>query len=86
MWIADNWKDYQVLGTSGGEKLESWGPYRLIRPDPQVIWTTEKTDPRWRKYDACYSRSSTGGGSFLAPLPMAEMYALSNSCGVCVRV
>lgn len=64
MWRAENWKDYEILDTSSGDKLERWGDYILIRPDPQVIWTTEKTDPRWRKYDACYSRSSTGGGSW----------------------
>ena len=63
MWIADNWKDYQVLGTSGGEKLESWGPYRLIRPDPQVIWTEEK-GKAWKKPNAHYHRSEKGGGSW----------------------
>ena len=40
MWIADQWKDYEVLDTSGGEKLERWGDYLLVRPDPQVIWNT----------------------------------------------
>ena len=38
MWIAENWKDYEVLDTSKGEKLERWGDYTLVRPDPQVIW------------------------------------------------
>ena len=47
MWIADNWKDYTVIDTSGGEKLEKWGKYTLIRPDPQVIWHTEKKNPLW---------------------------------------
>ena len=42
MWIADGWKDYEVLDTSGGEKLERWGDYLLVRPDPQVIWNNEK--------------------------------------------
>ncbi len=64
MWRAENWEDYEILDTSSGEKLERWGNYILIRPDPQVIWTTEKTNPLWRRYDACYSRSSTGGGSW----------------------
>ena len=62
MWLADNWKDYEVLDTSAGEKLERWGKYILVRPDPQVIWNTPKDDPLWRKYDARYARSSTGGG------------------------
>ena len=43
MWIAENWKDYEVLDTSKGEKLERWGDYTLVRPDPQVIWDTPKT-------------------------------------------
>ena len=64
MWLADNWKDYEVLDTSGGEKLERWGKYVLVRPDPQVIWNTPKDDPLWRKYDARYARSSTGGGKW----------------------
>ena len=45
MWIADGWKDYEVLDTSGGEKLERWGDYLLVRPDPQVIWNTKKENP-----------------------------------------
>ena len=46
MWIADGWKDYKVLDTANGEKLERWGDYILIRPDPQVIWQTEKESQR----------------------------------------
>ena len=42
MWLADAWKDYEVLDTSGGEKLERWGKYVLVRPDPQVIWHAAK--------------------------------------------
>ena len=64
MWLADNWKDYEVLDTSAGEKLERWGKYILVRPDPQVIWNTPKDDPLWQKYDARYARSSTGGGKW----------------------
>ena len=64
MWIADQWKDYEVIDTSDGEKLERWGSYTLVRPDPQVIWNTPKTDRRWRSYDARYARSSTGGGQW----------------------
>ena len=44
MWIADGWKEYEVIDCSGGEKLERWGDYILVRPDPQVIWNTEKKD------------------------------------------
>ena len=64
MWIADNWKDYTVIDTSSGEKLERWGKYTLIRPDPQVIWKTEKKNPLWRTADASYKRSKTGGGAW----------------------
>lgn len=64
MWIADNWKDYEVLDCSQGEKLERWGDYLLIRPDPQVIWDTPKTLKGWRKCDAHYHRSKKGGGEW----------------------
>ena len=64
MWIADNWKDYEVLDTSGGEKLERWGDYILIRPDPQVIWDTPKSDKRWKQRNGHYHRSSKGGGEW----------------------
>ena len=64
MWIADKWQDYTIIDTSGGEKLEIWGGYSLIRPDPQVIWNTEKKNPLWRRADASYKRSSSGGGAW----------------------
>ena len=62
MWIAKNWKDYQVIDCSQGEKLEKWGTYLLVRPDPQVIWDTPKTEKGWRKHNAHYHRSKKGGG------------------------
>ena len=64
MWIADNWKDYEVIDCSKGEKLERWGREILIRPDPQVIWDTEKAAPGWRKPNAHYHRSAKGGGEW----------------------
>lgn len=64
MWIADNWKDYEVIDTSHGEKLERWGDYVLVRPDPQIIWDTPKTDRRWKRRDGHYHRSSKGGGEW----------------------
>ena len=64
MFIADQWKDYEVLDTSGGEKLERWGNYLLIRPDPQVIWQTEKKEAGWRRPNAHYHRSNKGGGEW----------------------
>ena len=64
MWIADNWKDYEVIDTSGGEKLERWGNYLLVRPDPQVIWTSEQKNRGWRRPNAHYHRSKKGGGEW----------------------
>ena len=64
MWIADNWKDYEVIDTSGGEKLERWGEYLLVRPDPQVIWNTPKSNPGWKKFNGHYHRSNKGGGEW----------------------
>lgn len=64
MWIADHWKDYEVIDTSTGEKLERWGKYILLRPDPQVIWNTEKKVPQWKKLNGHYHRSSKGGGEW----------------------
>ncbi len=64
MWIADNWKDYEVIDCSKGEKLERWGRYTLLRPDPQVIWDTPKKAPEWKKLNGHYHRSSKGGGEW----------------------
>ena len=62
LWISDQWKDYEVLDASEGERLERWGKYVLVRPDPPVIWATPHDTPQWKKYDARYIRSNTGGG------------------------
>lgn len=64
MWMADKWKDYEVLDTSSGEKLERWGDYILVRPDPQVIWNTRRTAPEWKRKNGHYHRSSKGGGQW----------------------
>ena len=64
MWIADKWKSYEVLDCSMGEKLENWGEYTLVRPDPQVIWSTKKSDKGWKKHHGHYHRSSKGGGEW----------------------
>ncbi len=64
MWLADKWKDYEVIDCSGGEKLERWGSYVLLRPDPQVIWDTPKKNPNWKKLNAHYHRSKRGGGDW----------------------
>lgn len=64
MWIADKWKEYKVLDVSDGEKLENWAGYTLIRPDPQVIWSSPKKLRAWRSPNAHYLRSSKGGGEW----------------------
>ena len=64
MWIADRWEDYTVLDCSDGEKLEKWGKYILLRPDPQVIWTTPKKHPAWNRLNGHYHRSNKGGGEW----------------------
>ncbi len=64
MWIANQWKDYEVLDTSSGEKLERWNKYILVRPDPQVIWNTPKQLPGWKHMNGHYHRSSKGGGEW----------------------
>ena len=64
MWIANQWKDYEVIDTSTGEKLERWGNYILVRPDPQVIWNTPKNNAGWRKKNGHYHRSVKGGGEW----------------------
>lgn len=65
MWYSENWKDYELLDASDGERLERWGKYILIRPDPQIIWHGEKKHPLWKKADAVYRRSSKGGGEWI---------------------
>ena len=64
MWIADQWKDYEVIDCSNGEKVERWGKYILVRPDPQVIWDTPKSYKAWRNMNAHYHRSKKGGGEW----------------------
>ena len=64
MWLADQWNDYEVIDCSKGEKLERWGDYLLVRPDPQVIWDTPKKEKGWRKMNGHYHRSSKGGGEW----------------------
>ena len=65
MYIADKWSEYRLLDANGGERLEKWGDYTLIRPDPQVIWNGERSDPAWRNADGIYRRSRTGGGEWI---------------------
>ncbi len=75
MLLADDWKDYELVDTGGGEKLERWGNYTLRRPDPQAIWPVLGNEKAWAAADARYHRSSSGGGNweFLKKLPSRWM-------------
>ena len=64
MWIADGWKEYELLDCGSGEKLERWGDRLLVRPDPQAIWNTPRHHHGWKRPDGRYLRSSAGGGSW----------------------
>ena len=64
MWLSQDWKDYELLDCGKGEKLERWGKYILVRPDPQAIWDTPRTLPGWSNPHARYARSTTGGGQW----------------------
>lgn len=65
MYLADNWKDYELLDTSDGERLERWGKYILIRPDPQVIWKGKREHKLWKGAHGIYRRSNSGGGAWV---------------------
>ena len=77
MKLAKNWKDYQVLATSNGEKLERWGSVLLLRPDPQVIWDTKSDLSKTKNLNAHYIRESTGGGHWNQLRPMPSEWQIS---------
>ncbi len=76
---AANWKDYELIDTSGGERLERWGNILLIRPDPQIIWDTPKTNPLWNQAHARYQRAQTGGGSWQELKKVPPMWKIEYS-------
>lgn len=69
-----NWKEYELIDTSCGERLERWGDKILIRPDPQIIWNTKKENPLWKKAHARYHRSSSGGGKWEQYKPLPQVW------------
>ncbi len=77
MRVADKWQDYELIDCSFGERLERWGNITLIRPDPQVIWKTEKQNPLWKKADAVYHRSSSGGGNWEIKRKIPDFWTVS---------
>ena len=69
MWIADGWKEYELIDCEGGERLERWGDYILVRPDPQVIWHGERKNPLWRRAHGVYRRQGGGGSWVVNKMP-----------------
>lgn len=77
MRTAENWKSYELIDCSDGNRLEKWGDIVLVRPDPQVIWKTSETDPLWRSPHAVYNRSSSGGGSWDIRKKMPDVWQIN---------
>ncbi|WP_058304509.1 class I SAM-dependent methyltransferase [Gorillibacterium timonense] len=77
MQVAENWKDYELMDTGGGEKLERWGGFVLRRPDPQIIWPLTKETEIWTKVSAHYHRSSSGGGQWEEKVKLPERWTIS---------
>lgn len=77
MLVAKDWKDYELIDTGDGEKLERWGKYILRRPDPQVIWPTVNKSGLWNTANAHYHRSSSGGGSWEYKTKVPERWTIS---------
>ena len=74
--ISDKWKDYEIIATRDGEKLERWGDYVLRRPDPQILWKSDIDDKAFNTYDAIYHRSNKGGGSWEFKTKLPESWAV----------
>ncbi len=77
MRVSDNWKDYELIDCTDGQRLERWKDIVLIRPDPQVIWKTPKENPLWYSPHAIYNRSNTGGGSWQVCKKMPDVWQVS---------
>ncbi|WP_438445681.1 class I SAM-dependent methyltransferase [Gorillibacterium sp. sgz5001074] len=77
MYLANEWKDYELLDTGGGEKLERWGGYILRRPDPQIIWPLQQETGMWKDAHAHYHRSSSGGGQWEEKVKLPERWTIT---------
>lgn len=77
MLLAEGWKEYGILDTGGGEKLERWGRFVLRRPDPQAIWPVAGDPAEWKKADAHYHRSKSGGGSWEYKTKLPEKWTIN---------
>ena len=76
---TSNWQDYELIDTSRGERLERWGDILLIRPDPQIIWESERRDPRWHTAHARYNRSNKGGGYWEPYKKMPDVWPITRN-------
>jgi len=76
MRAAVNWKDYELLDATDGERLERWGDCILIRPDPQILWSTGRRHPLWKKAQARYHRSNSGGGHWETYRPLPDVWEI----------
>lgn len=77
MLLADDWKEYELIDTGDGEKLERWGDYVLRRPDPQIIWPMKGEAVNWQKADANYHRSQSGGGNWEYKRKLPQRWTIS---------
>lgn len=75
---SPNWRDYELLDTGNGLKLERFGPYRFLRPEVQAIWQPGLPDAEWRKADAVFKPSSEeSGGHWDAPRKLRERWQMT---------
>ncbi|MBC8081339.1 MAG: class I SAM-dependent methyltransferase [Gorillibacterium sp.] len=76
MLVSENWKEYELIDTGSGEKLERWGGFVLRRPDPQIIWPLTEETEAWRRANARYHRSTTGGGEWDTKVKLPERWSI----------
>ena len=77
MKVASNWKEYKILDMANGEKLEMWGKYKFLRPDPQIIWNKKSNENIWNNIDAHYHRNNKGGGYWEYKKDIPESFVIS---------
>ena len=77
MRTVEGFKDYELIDADSGERLERWGDIILIRPDPQVIWSTKREDKRWYSANAKYHRSNSGGGYWEKLKSVPDVWSIS---------
>ena len=77
MRFIENFTDYELIDAEGGQRLERWGSIILIRPDPQVIWYGERTNPLWNEAHAVYHRSNQGGGYWETLKKVPDVWSIS---------